>query len=136
MMKDKMKPDVYVPTRKLRIRDGRGFSQEEIKRAGLTLQEAKRLEIPIDGRRSTTHPQNIQTLKESFGKPMPLSEISGIGKTTEAKLKKAGILDAHDLAYVDINTIAEETSFTEKALTRWKAEARRLLGKQQIQKKT
>lgn len=135
-MEDKMKPDVYTSTRKPRTREGRGFSQEEIKRAGLTLQEAKRLEIPLDKRRRTTHLQNIQTLKECFGTTIPLSEISGIGKTTEEKLKKAGILDAHDLAIVQFSTIAEKINLTEKTLKKWKAEARKLLRKQQTQKKT
>ena len=130
MIEDKVKSVVHAPTRKQQVREGRGFSLEEIKRAGLTLSEAKILELPIDKRRKTTHPKNIQTLKEYFVTSIPLSEIRGIGKATEEKLKGAGILDAHDLAYADINTIAEKVDCSKKTLKRWKAEARRLLRKQ------
>jgi len=52
-MKEEIKPVVYASTRKHGIREGRGFSLEEIKRAGLTLHQAKTLEIPIDKRRKT-----------------------------------------------------------------------------------
>jgi ribosomal protein L13E len=44
-------------------RNGKGFSPEELKKAGLNRAEAKRLKIPIDKRRKTTHEQNIKTIK-------------------------------------------------------------------------
>ena len=44
-------------------RSGRGFSLEELGKAKLTLAEAKRLEIPVDKRRTTFHDWNVEVLK-------------------------------------------------------------------------
>ncbi len=44
-------------------RSGRGFSVEELRKAKLTLAEAKRLEIPLDKRRTTFHDWNVEVLK-------------------------------------------------------------------------
>jgi len=89
MMEEETKPVVYAATREKQIREGRGFSLEEIKRAGLTLHKAKLLEIPIDQRRRTTHLKNVETLKEHLQIPIPLTGIKGIGKATEEELKSA-----------------------------------------------
>jgi len=58
-------------------RSGRGFSTEELQKAGLNLAEAKRLEIPVDKRRNTVYDQNIQAAKAYVEK-----------KETEDKPKK------------------------------------------------
>ena len=44
-------------------RSGRGFSTEELQKAGIDLAEAKRLEIPVDKRRKTVYDQNVQAVK-------------------------------------------------------------------------
>jgi ribosomal protein L13E len=44
-------------------RRGRGFSLEEIRKAGSNSKEALRLGIPADFRRRTAHEDNIETLK-------------------------------------------------------------------------
>ena len=44
-------------------RSGRGFSTQELKKAGLDLAEAKRLKIPVDKRRKTVYDQNVQAVK-------------------------------------------------------------------------
>ncbi len=46
------------------LREGRGFSLSELKAVGLTAKEAKRLSIPIDKRRRSTHEWNIRILQE------------------------------------------------------------------------
>jgi large subunit ribosomal protein L13e len=46
------------------FRKGRGFSLLEIKAAGLTISEAKKLGIPIDSRRRSSHDVNIEKLKQ------------------------------------------------------------------------
>ena len=46
------------------LREGRGFSLSELKAVGLTAEEAKRLSIPIDKRRRSTHEWNIRILQE------------------------------------------------------------------------
>ena len=45
-------------------RNGKGFSHAELKGASLTLANAKRLRIPIDRRRRSTHLINIEMIKE------------------------------------------------------------------------
>ena len=60
-------------------RNGRGFSLEELKKAGLNKSEAIKLEIPVDKRRKTAHDQNVQKIKsyakkkkaETKPKPQP-----------------------------------------------------------------
>jgi large subunit ribosomal protein L13e len=44
-------------------RSGRGFSIEELEKAGLTSADARRLEIPMDKRRTTVHDWNIEVIK-------------------------------------------------------------------------
>ena len=43
--------------------DGKGFSREELKKAGLSLTEAVKFHIPVDPRRKTAHEVNVETLK-------------------------------------------------------------------------
>jgi large subunit ribosomal protein L13e len=44
-------------------RRGRGFSREELKKAGLDPGEALRYHIPADLRRRTAHEENVETVK-------------------------------------------------------------------------
>ncbi|MEA2089694.1 MAG: ribosomal protein L13e [Thermoproteota archaeon] len=128
-MKKKVSVVVYSSTRKPKLRRGRGFSVEEIRNAGLTLHEAKRLGISIDKRRKTSHAQNVQTLKRNYGIVVPLTKIRGIGKATEKKLIEANISDGNDLAQADLNVLAEKVGYSKKTLEKWQAEARKFLKK-------
>jgi ribosomal protein L13E len=62
-------------------RSGRGFSTEELQKAGLNPAEAKRLEIPIDRRRKTVYDQNVEALKvyaetkKAEAKPKPKPQL-------------------------------------------------------------
>ncbi len=56
-----IKPKILKPNGKQR--SGKGFSTEEIKKAGLNPAEAKRLEVPVDKRRKTAHDQNVEAIK-------------------------------------------------------------------------
>jgi len=47
-----------------RIREGRGFSLGELKEAGIAPNEARRLGLPVDPRRRSTHPENVEMLRE------------------------------------------------------------------------
>lgn len=128
-MKEKVNAVVYTSTRKPKLREGRGFSLEEIRKAGLTLHKAKRLGISIDKRRRTSHTQNIQTLKKNYGAVIPLTQIRGIGKATEKKLIEANISDGNDLAQADLNILAGKVGYSKKTLEKWQSEARKLLKK-------
>lgn len=57
-----LEPVVKRPERKVRY--GRGFSIDELKEAGVTLEQARRLKIRIDRRRSSRWPENVARLKE------------------------------------------------------------------------
>jgi ribosomal protein L13E len=56
-----IKPKILKPDGKQR--SGRGFSPEELEKAGLNPAEAKRLKIPVDKRRKTAHDQNVKAIK-------------------------------------------------------------------------
>jgi ribosomal protein L13E len=69
-----IKPKILKPNGKQR--NGRGFSPEELKKAGLNPTEASRLGLPADLRRKTAHDENVQAIKAYVEK-----------KKTEAKPK-------------------------------------------------
>lgn len=56
-----IKPSIRKPDGKKRI--GKGFSIEELRKAGLNKADAKRLEIRVDPRRKTAHDANVSELK-------------------------------------------------------------------------
>ena len=58
-------------------RYGRGFSREELKKAGLSLREALRLGISIDSKRKTAHDVNAEAVRVFLE-----------GKRTGAKAKR------------------------------------------------
>ncbi|MGD2142384.1 MAG: ribosomal protein L13e, partial [Candidatus Bathyarchaeota archaeon] len=47
-----------------KIRTGKGFSIDELKGVGLNPGEARHLGVPVDQRRSTSYPENIESLKK------------------------------------------------------------------------
>jgi len=52
-----------VVRRKNKNREGKGFSQAELKEAGICYKRALRTGIPIDLRRRTKHEENIELLR-------------------------------------------------------------------------
>jgi large subunit ribosomal protein L13e len=52
-----------VPKHPDRQRLGRGFSRDELKKAGTSLAEALKLGIPIDPRRKTMHEDNVAVVE-------------------------------------------------------------------------
>jgi len=47
-----------------RVREGKGFSKEELDAVKLTVTRARSLGIPVDSRRKSSYDDNIETLKE------------------------------------------------------------------------
>ena len=43
---------------------GRGFSPTELKNAGVNVQQARQIGLPVDVKRKSAHDQNIATIKE------------------------------------------------------------------------
>ncbi len=70
---------------------GAGFSREELKKAGVNLQEARRIELPIDMRRRTVHDDNVEAVKtyaeaeKSKRKPKADAPIEASGKASKRK---------------------------------------------------
>jgi len=62
-LKDKPRPTVFSPTYN-RPREGRGFSLKELEEAGVSLAVARRLKIPVDRRRRSSHKENVEKIKE------------------------------------------------------------------------
>jgi large subunit ribosomal protein L13e len=56
-----IKPQILKPDKRKRM--GRGFSREELKKAGINLQEARLIKLPIDMRRRTAHDENVEAIK-------------------------------------------------------------------------
>ncbi|MCC6013359.1 MAG: 60S ribosomal protein L13 [Candidatus Verstraetearchaeota archaeon] len=59
-------PIVFSPSKKYsprKKREGRGFSLLELKAAGISEKEAKKLGIRIDKRRRSCHQENVELLK-------------------------------------------------------------------------
>ena len=80
-----IKPQILKSDGKQRI--GRGFSREELKKAGLNIAEAKKLEIPVDKRRKTAHEQNVNSLmayvEKKKAEAKPKAKLA-----TQSQLKK------------------------------------------------
>ena len=47
-----------------KIKTGKGFSIDEVEKAGVNVGEARHLGVPVDQRRNTSYPENIKVLKE------------------------------------------------------------------------
>lgn len=45
------------------VKTGKGFSLEELKEVELNPGEARHLGVPVDLRRSTSHPENVESLR-------------------------------------------------------------------------
>jgi ribosomal protein L13E len=54
-----------------KMRIGKGFSKSELQEVGIDVKQALRLAIPVDLRRTTKHEENIVTLRQHLGLPLP-----------------------------------------------------------------
>ncbi len=124
---------------KAKGKKGKGFSRKELKEAGLDLQEALRLALPIDSRRSSRHEENVETLKTYIKETKPRSpkkkervetaksrieEIEGIGPTYAKKLVDIGIETTDDLLEAGSTPkgredLATKTGISEKLVLEW-----------------
>jgi large subunit ribosomal protein L13e len=57
-----------IVKRGTRVKTGKGFSIDEVKEAGVNVGEARHLGVPVDQRRSTSYPENVEVLKEWIAK--------------------------------------------------------------------
>ncbi|MCL2642112.1 MAG: ribosomal protein L13e [Candidatus Bathyarchaeota archaeon] len=61
-----IKPTIQKPDGK--TKSGKGFSPDELAKAGITCFQAKQLGIPVDFRRKSTHESNIEALTNVIAK--------------------------------------------------------------------
>lgn len=57
-------------------RKGRGFSLNELKEAGITIDVAKKLGIPVDKRRRSCREENVKALKEFVEKALSEKQVT------------------------------------------------------------
>jgi large subunit ribosomal protein L13e len=79
-----IKPHILKPDERKRI--GRGFSREELKKAGISLAVARAIELPIDMRRRTAHDDNVEAIKAYAAKEK--AERKAMEKTETAAEEK------------------------------------------------
>lgn len=57
-----IKPTIIKRNGKQKL--GKGFSPDEIKQAGISIQKAKQMSLPVDKKRKSIHDDNVKSLKE------------------------------------------------------------------------
>ena len=50
-------------------REGKGFSREELKKAGISPKQALHAGLPVDVRRRTVHDENVKLVKQQLKSP-------------------------------------------------------------------
>jgi large subunit ribosomal protein L13e len=73
------KPKVFRKAGKQRY--GKGFSREELKKAGLSLKEALRFGISVDSRRKSAHEENVEVVKAFLESKKTASKPRGKSKS-------------------------------------------------------
>jgi len=87
-----IKPRILKPNGNRR--NGRGFSPDELKKAGLTRADARRMQLPVDPRRKTAHEENVEAVKEHTKKskleikPKSEPKTKPVAKDKKEKPKK------------------------------------------------
>jgi ribosomal protein L13E len=61
--------------------EGKGFSLDELKKAGSSLTEAVRLRVPVDPRRRTVHDENVEALKPILMERKSAAKTKSKGKS-------------------------------------------------------
>ncbi|NOZ59783.1 MAG: hypothetical protein GXO66_09475 [Euryarchaeota archaeon] len=130
------RPVVRKPDGKRR---GRGFSLAELREAGLTPVQARKLGIAVDRRRKSLHPENVDTLRkiaaeqpaaekaERKEKVVKLEEIKGVGPKKARQLSEAGVKTANDLLRADLREVSEKSGISLRVLEKLRGEAERLV---------
>ena len=56
-----IKPTIIKPNGKEAV--GKGFSLNELKEAGVNVQQARQIGLPVDQKRKSTHEENVKSIK-------------------------------------------------------------------------
>ena len=119
-------------------RKGRGFTRSELKSAELSVKEARDMGLMVDLRRKTLHEENVEILKkyvadmekfvealmaEEDAKPdvsdmiAELSSLRAVKKSEAELLVGAGIKSIEDLAYCELDKVANKTGIPDERIT-------------------
>jgi len=74
----KARPTILRKSGKRRL--GRGFSKDELKKAGLSFTEALKLGISVDHMRRSTHDENVEAIKTFLSNVKTASKPKGKSK--------------------------------------------------------
>ncbi|MFW9907113.1 MAG: ribosomal protein L13e [Candidatus Thorarchaeota archaeon] len=125
-------------------RKGRGFTKEELKAVEITVSDARNMGLIVDTRRRTVHEENVEILKrylkemeelveailaeekaapkapkapEASDAIATLSSLKAVTKSEAETLVAAGIKTFEDLAYCEIQKVANKTGISDDRLT-------------------
>ena len=82
-----IKPKILNP--KGKQRSGRGFSRNEIEKAGLNATEASKAGLPVDFRRKTAHEENVEVVKAYMEKVKAEAKPKSKSKAKSKKKPKS-----------------------------------------------
>ena len=82
-----IKAAIFKPDGKQR--SGRGFSRDEIDKAGLTPTQAAGLDIPVDYKRKTAHDENVKAIEECAAKQKVIAKPKPKPEPKVASKKKS-----------------------------------------------
>mmetsp|Transcript_47955 Transcript_47955/g.65003 ORF Transcript_47955/g.65003 Transcript_47955/m.65003 type:complete len:212 (-) Transcript_47955:154-789(-) len=131
----KLRPVVHCPTRKYigKVRYGRGFTQQELKAAGLSAKFARTVGIAVDTRRTNTSEEalraNAERLNEYKNKLILFPRREGkpkkgeINDSTPEQLKSAAANQQAQGAVMPIAKVAEEVQYEKITAEHEKAKA-------------
>ena len=71
---------------------GKGYSPDELKKAGLSMSEAVKLHVAVDPRRKTAHDENVEALKTFLQERKAVA----VAKTKKRKRKSKSSSRAND----------------------------------------
>jgi len=66
-----LRPKIW---KRVEFKEGKGFSQRELKSAGLSLQEARKLGVAVDARRRSKYEENVTVLLDLKAKALKAEE--------------------------------------------------------------
>ncbi|MFO8017690.1 MAG: ribosomal protein L13e [Promethearchaeia archaeon] len=156
-MENKIKPIVKSPHRTKKPREGYGFSIEEVKESGHSVEDLKKHGIRVDIRRRSAYEWNIEKLKELElpeeeekrepfvprakkpkkrrkpkvkREPVDLTELDGLGSATDEKLKLVGVNSVQGILREDPEELAAIVKgASAESIKKWQEEGKELVKK-------
>ena len=124
-------------------RRGRGFSRGELKEAALNLNQALKLGIQIDPKRSTKHDENVKTIMKYLVENPPtkktvpvLTKDEGVSQRKPKQLNPKDANSKNKLAEGKFKKTAKKPRVPQKTSHEKNKDAKKPLDKKSLEKKT